>query len=131
MSHDVSDALFEVVDGVVVGVEVTGAIPLTIEITMCLQYIVAMNGNQELDTVLMSVVHHIIKTIQNFIAIPLCRTVSFQTRKTIDLGSLWTARLPYSVVENKSQNRIDFLPSSQTRRTLTPASCNLENRVFC
>ncbi len=91
MGQDVSNALFEVVDGVVIGVEGAGAIPFTIEITVALQYVVAMNGNQELDTVLMSVVHNIVETIQNLIAIPLCGTVSLQTRKSIDRSALWTA----------------------------------------
>lgn len=99
MGQDVSNALFEVVDGIVIGVEGAGAIPFTIEITVALQYVVAMNGNQELNTVLMSVVHNIVETIQNLIAIPLCGTVSLQTRKTIDWSSLWTARLSCNVVE--------------------------------
>lgn len=130
MGHDVSDALFEVVNGVVIGVEGAGAIPFTIEITMALQYVVAMNGNQELDTVLMSVVHHIIETIQNLIAIPLCGTVSFQTRKTIDRSALWIARLSYNGVEKKISKRNCFLTIKPNAKNFNSCLLQLRKQGF-
>src|SRR5690242_269597 len=58
--ENVCNAVFEVLDGIAVGVEVTSAIPLAVEVFVALQGIVRVDRDHELDAIAVCFDHELI-----------------------------------------------------------------------
>jgi hypothetical protein len=139
--HHVSDAVFVVADGIGVAVEVAGAVPLSVEVSLVLQGVVAVEGDDEFYPVAACIVHEVVEAVEDFV-VPGFGSVAFEAGVTVYLGAFLGGGLAWDVLELLCASCIGDVmvansevgkdsPSSQTRSTCTPASFRPVNRVVC
>jgi hypothetical protein len=122
MREDMGNAIFELVDGVCIGVKITRSVVLPIEVAVGLKGIVTVNGDEKLDAVGFRFDHELVQAVQHSIIV-LGRGTTLERGETVDWCALPGARL---ALTETSQLRVRAyephvdLPSSHTRKTLTP-----------
>jgi hypothetical protein len=92
---DMSNAVFELADSVRVGVEVTCPIPLPVKVTVGLEGVVAVNGDEKLDALGLSFHHELVQAVQYGVVI-FGRRAALKRGKAVDRRSLPSARLAFA-----------------------------------
>jgi hypothetical protein len=87
MGKDMGNAIFEVGDGIAVGVEIASTVPLSIEIAITFEGVVAVDRNEELDAVAMRFHHEFIEATQNGV-VPRCGYIALEAIKGINGSAL-------------------------------------------
>ena len=87
MAEYVSDPRLEVGDGIAVGIEISGSVPLPVKVAAALQGVVAVDGDQEFDAVTVGLYHETIQAFEDRV-IPRVWTVALQAVEGIDVSSL-------------------------------------------
>ena len=132
MCHDMRNAIFVVAYRFGAAVKVTGAVVLPVEVFLSFQGVVAVERDDELDAIAPRVVHEVIESVEDFI-VPGLGSVALEIWEAIYRCALLWRCLAYflsDVTSTNSETGRDS-PSSQTRRTCTPASFRPVNRVVC
>lgn len=139
--HHVGDAVFVVPDGIRVAVEVASTVPLSVEISVVLEGVVAVEGDDEFDAVATCVEHEVVEAVEDFV-VPGFGGVAFETGVAVYLSAFLGGGLTWVVLGLLCASCIrdvtaansevgKDLPSSHTRSTCTPASFRPVNRVVC
>lgn len=94
MSKNMRNTLLEVLNGIAIGVKVTGTIPLPVEVLRTFQGVVAVDGDEKLDTIAVCLHHEGVETVQHSI-IPVAGATALETIEGVDWGSLDSSRMAY------------------------------------
>lgn len=100
VGKNMGNPLLEVLNCIAVSVEVAGTIPLPIEVIRGLKSIVAMDGDEKLNTIAVRLHHEVIQAVQHGI-IPVIRTTPLKTIEGIDWSSLHSPRLACSICQSQ------------------------------
>lgn len=92
VGQDMRNAVLEVIDRIAVGVKVSRTVPFTVEVGIGRKSIVAVDGDEKLDSVCMRVGHEVVKAFKNGV-IPASRATSLQTIERVDGSILGFSRL--------------------------------------
>jgi hypothetical protein len=84
--HHVGDAVLVVPDCVGVAVEVAGAVPLSVEVSLVLQGVVAVEGDYQFDAVASRVEHEVVQAVEDFV-VPGLGGVAFEAGVAGYLGA--------------------------------------------
>lgn len=101
MGQHMGNAVLEVGDSMGIGVEVSGAVPLAVKVRVGRQRIVAMDRDQQLDAVLVRLVHDVVEAVEDGV-IPGPGGVALETGEWVQLGSFLGVGLPCMVLAHMS-----------------------------
>lgn len=94
VSENMRNTLLEVLNGIAIGVKVTGTIPLPVEVVRSFQGVVAVDGDEKLDTIAVCLHHEDVEAVQHSI-IPVTWVTALEAVEGVDWGSLDSSRLAY------------------------------------
>lgn len=67
--HDVSDTVLVVGESLLIGVEIAGAVVLSVKVSVAFEGVVAVEGNDEFDPVAFGVVHEVVQTVEDGVVV--------------------------------------------------------------
>lgn len=92
MRKDMVNSIFEVSNNIAIGVKVTSAVLLAIEVAVTLECIVAVDRYQQLNAVIVGLRHESIESIEDSVVICL-RQVPFKAWERVDRCAFGSSRL--------------------------------------
>lgn len=87
VSKNMRDSILEVLDCVGIGVEIASTIPLSVEVSITLEGVVAVDRDHKLNAVVVGFDHKLVETVEDGV-IPSRRRITLKRREGIDYCTL-------------------------------------------